>query len=209
MVEHAPPASGYGNVVNRTSHVRTDRIGAWMQGYKGKPFWPMDPHPEDIDVETIAHALSMQNRFGGHLRVPYSVAQHCLLASYFQPDVEPFEKLMHDASEAYLQDVPRPIKRGLGMDEYNRIEDLWHKCLAAKFGFTYPYSNAVKLADEVMLHSEAAAMMNKGPWHDIIDWTFIKQFKPDELPKFKPMTPLEAELAWLTRFHDLTNGKWT
>lgn len=181
---------------------RDDRSGDWMQGYQGTAFWPMDPHIEDIDLETVAHALSLQCRFGGHVKSFYSVAEHCYRASFFHPEAYAFEKLMHDASEAYLQDVPRPIKRGMEMEFYNTTEDKWHKVLSEKFGFTYPYPPEVKLADEVMLHWEARDLMKFGPWHKVIDWKFLETF-PETKAVITPMPPLEAKIAWLNRFHYL------
>src|SRR5665811_1025646 len=73
-----------------------------------------EPTPEMISIEDIAHALTMQCRFGGHLPDFYSVAQHSLNCSYLidNPKLK-LTALLHDASEAYLLDIPRPIKNNL------------------------------------------------------------------------------------------------
>jgi hypothetical protein len=61
--------------------------GDWIQTATGRPFWPIDPRPEDIDIEDIAHALSMLCRFGGHCLRFYSVAEHSvLLSQYVAPE---------------------------------------------------------------------------------------------------------------------------
>ena len=82
--------------------------------YSGKPFFPMDPRPEEIRIEDIAHSLSMQCRFNGHTKWFYSVAQHCsIMAEAMMSDgyaEYAFEALMHDAAEAYIGDLIRPVK---------------------------------------------------------------------------------------------------
>lgn len=92
----------------------TDRIGDWMITYTGKRFWPLDPRPEDVDFRDIGHALSLICRYGGHVRCFYSVAEHsCLLAKYFLQRAERQRAryaLIHDAPEAYVGDIIRPLK---------------------------------------------------------------------------------------------------
>jgi uncharacterized protein len=87
------------------------RTGDWIQTYTGKQFWPLSPLPEDIVIEDIAHALSMQCRFGGHVRTFYSVAQHSVHVSLLVEPQYALWGLLHDAAEAYLVDLPRPIKK--------------------------------------------------------------------------------------------------
>jgi hypothetical protein len=91
------------------------RKGDWMQTFSGRQFWPMDPRPEEVFIEDIAHALAMQCRYAGHCRQFYSVAEHSVhLARYALRVWESADlamwALLHDASEAYLVDVPRPVK---------------------------------------------------------------------------------------------------
>ena len=64
----------------------TARVGDWIQVYTGGQFWPLDPRPEEIHIEDIAHALALTCRFTGHCREFYSVAQHSLLVSYYVAD---------------------------------------------------------------------------------------------------------------------------
>ena len=116
-----------------------------------------DPTPEMICIEDIAHALSFQCRFGGHLPEFYSVAQHsancCAL-------VEPEHKLaalLHDASEAYLLDIPRPIKNRLG--NYKLIENELMCVIADKYGFQWPLHEKVKEVDKRMLQIEWDCLM--------------------------------------------------
>ena len=89
--------------------------GPYLQTVSGRWVNPFDPDPEQLDAGDIARALANQCRFGGHSRVFYSVAQHCVIVSRVVEerggDVEDvFAALMHDAGEAYLGDMPHPIK---------------------------------------------------------------------------------------------------
>jgi uncharacterized protein len=84
-----------------------------MQTYTGLAFWPLDPRPDEIRLVDIAHALSKLCRYGGQCLSFYSVAEHSLLVASKAPDHLKLVALMHDASEAYLLDIPRPIKRHL------------------------------------------------------------------------------------------------
>src|SRR5580704_10754039 len=91
----------------------------WMGTYTGRQFFPFDPDPASFTIFDIAHALSHICRFNGHTDFHYSVAQHCcLLAAYADNvlDASPIDclqTLMHDAPEAYLCDIVRPVKKRL------------------------------------------------------------------------------------------------
>ena len=128
------------------------RVGHWMATYSGTRFWPCDPRPEEIHLTDIAHALSNLCRFGGHLRRFYSVAEHCVHICRAAP--KPFKRvaLLHDASEAYLVDMPRPIK--MMLKEYKDIEARLEKCLAERFKLLYPYPAKIKELDNAILLTE-------------------------------------------------------
>src|SRR6266516_3714044 len=90
----------------------------------GKWFNVFDPKPEDIDLKDIAHALANQCRFTGHVREFYSVAQHSVLVSQFCDASDAQWGLLHDASEAYLSDIARPIKKHPDFGPfYLKVED--------------------------------------------------------------------------------------
>lgn len=119
-----------------------------------------DPTPEMFTIEDIAHSLSMQPRFGGHYPVFYSVADHCLNCAHLIKERElKLCALLHDASEAYLLDLPKPIK--MNIPQYNEIEDKLMKVIAAKFDFPYPLPQAVKDIDKQMLEWEWDMWMRK------------------------------------------------
>lgn len=131
-----------------------------------------DPKPEMFIIEDIAHALAHQPRFGGHLDKFYSVAQHSVLACR-EPSsfAEELETLMHDASEAYLMDIPSPIKARLS--NYKEIEDGLMKVISEVFQFNYPLSDSVKAVDKIMLEKEwSNLVINKS--NSFERWGFLK-----------------------------------
>lgn len=112
-----------------------------------------EPTLDMIDINDIAHALSALPRFGGHLNKFYSVAQHsvmCAMRVNFMEDKR--AALLHDASEAYMLDIPTPIKAKL--PDYKIYEANLMAKIAEKFGFEFPLSKEVKRVDEEMLHLE-------------------------------------------------------
>jgi len=116
-----------------------------------------EPTPEMINIRDIAHALSMECRFSGHLPNFYSVAEHSVMVSRIAPKELKLQALLHDASEAYLRDIPRPIKPKL--TNYKAIEDKLMRIIAGKFGFDYPLSSEVHMADAEMLQWEWDELM--------------------------------------------------
>ncbi len=131
--------------------------GDWMQTYTGRRFYPLDPRPEEIDPEDIAHALSLLCRYGGHVDRFYSVAEHSLLVSDSVPSTYALHALLHDATEAYVVDVPRPLKRQL--TNYSEIEQRVWLAIAERFGIASEMPGQVKIADNRILIDERAALM--------------------------------------------------
>lgn len=137
----------------------------WIQTFSGNKFWPLQPVPEGVDMVDIAHALALKCRYNGHCRKFYSVAEHCVHVSRMVPAEHALSALLHDAGEAYLPDVPRPIKPLLA--GYQAIEAQLDRVIAAKFGATYPWPECVHVADATILADEKAALMAPEPadWH--------------------------------------------
>ncbi|MGL5731718.1 MAG: phosphohydrolase [Bacteroidales bacterium] len=99
---------------------------SYITTFTGLHFDPVNPSPELVCLEDIAHALSMICRANGHTRIFYSVAQHslgCCKEAELRGHSFRIQLgcLLHDASEAYLSDMPRPIKAQL--PEYIKAED--------------------------------------------------------------------------------------
>lgn len=122
-----------------------------------------NPDPEKILIEDIAWALSNIPRFGGHLSVFYSVASHSLSVFDIVCIQSPEDTkennmllrgaLLHDASEAYLMDLPSPIKNR--MPEYQTVEANLMNVIADKFNFVgFDKHPLVKAADKAALEDE-------------------------------------------------------
>lgn len=173
-----------------------DSNSAWIQTYSGRRFNPIKPNYKAIVIQDIAHALSMQCRFSGHCREFYSVAQHSVLVSHICGE-DALWGLLHDASEAYVVDVPRPIKRSGKFQAYIEIEEMVQKAVCERFGLALTEPHSVRKADKIMLATEARDLMS--PLHP--DW---KQ-PADPLPfTIVPWSPKEAEANFLRRFDTLS-----
>ena len=113
----------------------------YIELYSGVPYFFMDPNSHDYEIEDIAHSLSMQCRYGGHTRVFYSVAEHCVrLADYTRDNINNNPRyvrtaLLHDAGEAFLVDIPRPIKNLL--PDYKKIEAPIEMAVATQWDLMY------------------------------------------------------------------------
>lgn len=117
----------------------------------------LDPDPKTLLIDDIAHSLACTPRFGGHLPELYSVAQHSVLGSLIIKPSLAYDFLMHDISEAYLGDVPKPLKDNL--PEYEKIEHNMMVVLSKKFFFQYPLVDEVKSIDRYMLEKEWSVLM--------------------------------------------------
>jgi hypothetical protein len=169
--------------------------GDWMQTGSGRRFYPLDPRPDDIDIEDIAHALSNLCRFAGHCRLFYSVAQHCVIVSNLLPPRLKLAGLLHDATEAYLVDVPRPLK--VALPGYKEIEHRLEAVIAEKFGVDFS-DPRIKRADNIALMTEARDLLGRTP----ADWGV------DEIPAkivVHPESPPIAQLMFMQAFNNLTS----
>lgn len=177
---------------------------SWTLTYTGKKFTPTKKMElDDISIVDIAHALSNLCRFAGHSKIFYSVAQHSVYVSFVM-EMMGLDKekclagLLHDATEAYLIDLPQPIKRLPEMKYYCDMEDNLAEEIAHAFGFigAEVFKDAKK-ADIIMLATEARDLMN-----DPKDWESLKDIQPANF-YIEQMTPDQANLFFLERFHAL------
>lgn len=164
-----------------------------IRTYTGIYMNVFEPTLEMIYIEDIAHGLSMQCRFGGHLPNFYSVAEHSCRCSDLLLREFALEALLHDASEAYLMDIPRPIKNRL--TNYKEIEEKLMIKIFEKFGLIYPIHEFVKQADEIMLQREWDMLMLKKE-----NYTNIN---------FDCWSPQYAESKFLSTFTILAASKTT
>ena len=164
---------------------------SWIQTYTGKKFSLINPKPEDIDIIDIAYSLSRQCRFNGHTLFFYSVAQHsCLVSQNVSKENEKWG-LLHDAAEAYIGDIIKPLKHLLG-GQLKTIEYNIQYCIAAKFGLTWIIPQEVFKIDQAILHDESLQVM-KTPHPD--DW----QLREESIGiKILQMTSKQARINFLS-----------
>lgn len=171
---------------------------SWVQTYTGRRVDLFDPKPEQIDIEDIAHALSMQCRFGGHTREFYSVAQHSVIVAMAVPVQLAFVGLMHDATEAYIGDMVRPLKQEL--PGFKVAEDaIWGAVCQRWPDLPIALPREVKLADMRALATEARDMLPGGPR----DWESIIGVEPFPLV-IQPQSQADAKRMFLHAFNSLS-----
>src|SRR5690348_91204 len=133
-------------------------MSGWIQTYSGQAFDPESPDPNTIHIYDIAVSLSRMPRFMGHSTRFLSVAEHCVNVAEMAPYDLKLTALMHDASEAYLVDIPRPIKPLL--KGYTELEDKIMRVIADKFGFEWPMPDIIKELDTRHLWDEGCQNMS-------------------------------------------------
>ena len=147
------------------------RRGDWIQTYRGR-FWVLDPRPEDVNIEDLAHHLANICRFSGACNVFYSVAQHSVLVSNLVRTSQELAGLFHDAAEAYIGDINTPLKRSLSEGGYipgdlgrlvlGYLESIEHNISSAifeHFQITKYNRQEVKKADMIALYMEKRDLM--------------------------------------------------
>jgi uncharacterized protein len=170
----------------------------------GKKFFLLEPRVEDIDIIDIAHSLSQQCRWTGHCAYHYSVAQHSYYCSLIGPPEEAFVRLMHDASEAFISDLNRPMKHYTDAgDAYLKVEERIEEAIGKRFGFSKPWPESVKIADNIMLYAEKA-QITAYRFDESEDW--LEGRAPDTDILISPWTCEVAESMFLGRFYELYKG---
>jgi len=165
----------------------------------GEYFDFIDPASSTFSISTIAHGLSHICRFGGQSKVFYSVAQHSVLVSHIVPPEHAFAGLMHDAAEAFIGDIPKPLKRLL--PDYGVIEDRVEAAVFARFGLDPNLPPDIKRADLIALCTEQRDLMVRKS-SDTHIWTSIEGVEP-LAGRIMPVSPAAAKLAFLSRYAEL------
>lgn len=161
--------------------------------YSGGFFDVFNPNPDDIRIEDIAHALSLTCRWGGHCREFYSVAQHCVHVSDLLPLDLALQGLLHDAAEAYMGDVPRPIKHNI--PAFGEQEDKVLRVIWDKFGLEgQEMHEQIHAMDNRVLHWEAHELLVEHEWAD----------NPYPNMPLSPWKPHDAEDMFLIAYEELT-----
>ena len=180
--------------------------GDWIQTYTGRQFWPLAPRVEDVDIEDIAHSLSLLCRYNGHCREFYSVAEHSLHVAKVVVETPNWPAdyglglaaLLHDASDAYLADIPRALKPYLtGYHAAKaRVQTVIHEALGLRR--PYEYAPYIKPIDTLILVDEAIALMpvESIAWHE--------RFGQPLGVEIASLPPRRAEREFLEMFRSLS-----
>lgn len=162
----------------------------------GEYFDYVQPNLSRFTIYDIAQGLSNTCRFSGQCPRFYSVAEHSVHVSHLVPDHLAFEALMHDAAEAFICDIPKPLK--LLLPDYKIIEDRVEAAIAYQFGLILPLDPAIKAADRVMLATEQGQLMdNDHSWRDMCG------ARPSPAITIRALDPPAARELFLERFFDL------
>lgn len=176
----------------------------FIETFTGRRFRPLAPVVDAIAIEDIAHSLSNQCRFSGHVRQFYSVAEHSVRVSRLLEDLgESIEVqlwgLLHDASEAYLVDLPTPLKSDEQIGRgYRSAERTLMAAVCQRFDLDPIEPEAVRYADAVMLATEVRDLMFGRPDH----WSGLTH-RPD-VENIHPWGSTFSEGIFLSRFEQLT-----
>ena len=148
---------------------------AWLGTCSGKKFWPLEPVAADVCIEDIAHGLAYKYRFAGQSVRGYTVAQHSIQVAVRVPPADARWGLLHDAAEAYLCDVPSPIKKRMyvvvdrteGTEPYQAtipfkiVERTLLLAIAERFGLPWPMPQSVKIVDDQELARERRELFDE------------------------------------------------
>lgn len=161
-----------------------------------------NPKPETMRLLDIAHGLSQECRYASQCIRHYPVGQHCVLASHIVPNDFALEALFHDATEAFLKDLPTWLK--LLLPEYKNIEENFEVAIRTQFGLELDTKKRaerkkiIKEYDYKLLATEKRDLMPQ----DGEDWYFLRNVSP--LPfKIEPWSPKKAKRKFLERFEEL------
>ena len=181
--------------------------GPYLQTVSGRWVNPFEPDPGQLDAGDIARALANQCRFGGHCRSFYSVAQHSVIVSRLVEerggDVEDaFAALMHDATEAYLGDMPHPLKHRSPLGAaFKAAEENLERALRAHFRIRADVPE-IKRADRALLATERRAFSAE-TWH----WPELEGVEPLDL-ELSAWSPDEAARAFAERYAELDGRRF-
>jgi 5'-deoxynucleotidase YfbR-like HD superfamily hydrolase len=169
----------------------------YVSTYSGNRFYPLEPRIDRVDIEDIAHGLAYQCRFNGQTREFYSVAQHSLVVATLVPPRLRLAALLHDAAEAYLGDMVKPLK--VLMPEFGVLEDRVSAIIATRFGIDFSDYAPIKRADLIALATEKRDLMP----HSVERWAYLDHIAalPDPIVA---LAPGEAKAAFLAAFARLS-----
>ncbi len=172
----------------------------YVSTYLGHRFHPAAPHIDDVHIEDIAHGLAFQCRFNGQTRSFYSVAQHSLFVAALVPARLKLAALLHDAAEAYLGDMVKPLKALF--PEFSRMEQAVMSVIGQRFGTTGFDTPAIKRADLIALATEKRDLMP----NSCEPWPTLSGIAPVPA-RIQPLAPHKAKAAFLERFEEFGGAR--
>lgn len=170
-----------------------------LHTFSGRDVYPLQPTVADIVIEDIAHALSHLCRYGGHVREFYSVAQHSVIVSHLCDPEDALAGLLHDASEAYLVDLPMPVKVLPAFESYRAAEANLQACIYQRFNLPPLMPASVRAIDEAIRINEAQDLFAAVP-----PWAAGGARLPLRGQPIVPWRPDDAEARFMARFRVLT-----
>ena len=173
----------------------------------GEYFDFLNPDPDSFTIEDIAYALSNICRYGGHCKPYYSVAQHCVYVSLEVPEEFALHALLHDAHEAFVGDIPSPLKRLL--PDFRKIEKIAEEVVLRKFNVhdSEESHRIVKEADLVALRTEREVLLPPGEEGDAW-WWVVEEGIRVSTQKIEPIPPKEAFEQFMYRFDEILSEHW-
>lgn len=182
--------------------------GGSIQTFSGGIFYPLDPRADEINLVDVAHALGNKARFTGHTRKLYSTAEHSVRVSWFlrsqgQSLMRQYVGLHHDDSDAYLPDVPTPLKKMPEFAWFCAIEKKVQEKCYERFNCIIDDYSVIKEVDTILLLTEKRDLMpeKNGNWNTKFTQTPIP--KPYEI---EPWEPHLAKLIYLAAHRELINA---
>jgi hypothetical protein len=179
-------------------------MNSWLQSYGGKVINPHKVDYRNVEMEDVAHALSMKCRFSGHCDTFYSVAEHTVRGSHLVPKEQALAFLLHEVDEVFSPDIPAPIKHLVRVDGVSWDDWVWRQELAILRALGLPHLDVhtpeIKKTDLQMLAWEQRDLMGPPPK----DWQLPE--KPPTSKIIHPWSPAYAEFRWIDCYNALRYG---
>ncbi len=172
----------------------------FVETVSGQSIDLLSPAPNHIHIIDVAHGLALECRWYNQIRELYSVAQHSVMVSMLVPPEHALWGLLHDASEAYIGDVARPLKQSPLLTGYRMIEAGLMRAVSIRFSLNMEVPASVKVADKVALATEFRDLRG--------DSADVAYGKAGAMPVAQRIVPVSSETArrlFLNRYREITS----
>jgi hypothetical protein len=176
---------------------------SWLQTCSGGRVSVLEPQESEIKLSDIATSISKQCRFNGHCNDFYSVAQHCVLGAKFA--LKHFDRdtarefLLHDATEAYVGDLIRPVK--IMIPEFGIVESGFWGAISRRFSVPYEHTDSCQLIDNIMVTWEKRDLLPNSE-----EWPRLPEISGYNLPTIRCWGWRKSEREYLRMYESLFNG---